>query len=133
MTTSPLCSTPASSGVPVAVAARNVGEVAVVHLRGDLDLAAVDRVTAATTAALADRPTGLVLDVSDVTFCDTVGLRVLLSTAAKAREQGCALGLAGPPPALADLLARVGADRVLPGYPDLGAAIEGLMFAGTWH
>ena len=133
MTTSLPCTRPDSSAVPIAAHTRVVGEVAVVHLSGELDLAAVDRVTAAVADALATRPTGLVLDVSEVPFCDTVGLRVLLSAAGRAHAQGCAIGLAGVQPAVADLLARVCAERVLPGYADLGAAIEGLMFAGDWR
>jgi anti-anti-sigma factor len=110
-----------------------VGEVAVVRCTGDLDLAAVPTLAEAVTEALASRPTGLVLDLTDVAFCDTVGLRLLLSTATHGRAQGCAVGLTGTQPAVAEFLARVCADRTLPSYDSLADAIEGLMFSSTWR
>jgi anti-sigma B factor antagonist len=107
--------------------------VAVVRLSGDLDLAAVEQVTASIREALADRPAGLVLDLADVAFCDTVGLRLLLSTAGRARAQGCVPALAALRPAVADFLTRVCADRALPSYADVGDAIEGLMLGRRWR
>lgn len=124
---------PGASAVPVAVQWQAVGEVAVLRLAGDLDLAALPEVAAAVREALAPRPIGLVLDMGDVGFCDTVGLRLLLSAAAKARAQGCAPALAAVQPIVAEFLARVCADRALPAYADVGAAIEGLMFSGEWR
>ena len=124
---------PGAAPVPLRVTPATVGEVAVLRCAGDLDLAALSPVSDAVRAALATRPTGLVLDLTDVAFCDTVGLRMLLSTAAKARAQGCAPGIAGLQPAVAEFLARVCADRALPSFPDVSAAIEGLMFSGDWR
>ena len=124
---------PGAPPVPVSVSARMVGEVAVLRCAGDLDLAGIEPVGAAVSVALADRPVGLVLDLSDVAFCDTVGLRLLLSTTAKARAQGCATALAGVQPRVAEFLARVCADRTLTSYADVSDAIEGLMFSATWR
>lgn len=118
---------------PAAVSVTSVGEIAVLRCSGDLDLAAVDTVAPAVRAALADRPAGLVLDLSGVVFCDTVGLRLLLSAAGRARSQGCSTGVAGLRPQVADFLARVCADRALPVYADVAAAVEGLMFARDWR
>lgn len=119
--------------MPVSVTWTAVGEVVVLRCAGDLDLGGVEAMSAAVHDALAHRPTGLVVDLSEVGFCDTVGLRVLLSTAAKARAQGCAPALAAVQPTVADFLARVCADRALPAYADVSAAIEGLMFTATWR
>jgi anti-anti-sigma factor len=124
---------PGTAPAPAGVEVDAVGEVAVVRCSGDLDLAALAPLSDAVRTALATRPTGLVMDLSGVGFCDTVGLRLLLSTAAKGRAQGCAVGLAGPRPAVAEFLARVCADRALPSYADVGDAIEGLMFAADWR
>jgi anti-sigma B factor antagonist len=124
---------PGAAPVPVAVRADVVGEIAVVRLTGDLDLAAVEPVSAAVRRALAERPSGLVLDLADVPFCDTVGLRLLLSTAGKARAQGCSCAVAALRPAVADFLVRVCADRSLAAYRDVGDAIEGLMFSREWR
>jgi anti-sigma B factor antagonist len=124
---------PGTVPAPASVAVHAVGEVAVVRCAGDLDLAALEPVGAAVRTALATRPTGLVLDLGAVDFCDTVGLRLLLSTAAKARAQGCSVGLAGVRRPVAEFLVRVCADRSLPSYADVGDAIEGLMFSGEWR
>ena len=119
--------------VPARLTYSHVGEVSVVRCSGDLDLAAEESFTTAVAGALADRPTGLVLDLSEVGFCDTVGLRILLSTAAKARGQGCSIGLAGVQRPVAEFLVRVCAERTLPVYADVSDAIEGLMFSGDWR
>jgi anti-sigma B factor antagonist len=124
---------PGTEPAPLDVRVDAVGEVAVVRCAGDLDMAAVSAVSDAVRTALAGRPIGLVLDLAAVGFCDTVGLRLLLSTAAKGRAQGCAVGLAGARPAVAEFLVRVCADRALPSYADVGDAIEGLMFSGDWR
>jgi anti-sigma B factor antagonist len=124
---------PGTAPVPARVSASRIGEASVVRCAGDLDVAAVDSFGDAVDEALRDRPTGLVLDLSEVPFCDTVGLRILLSTAAKGRRQGCSVALAGVRRPVAELLARVCAERTLPSYPDVGAAIEGLMFSGDWR
>lgn len=124
---------PGATPVPASLSATKIGEVAVVRCAGDLDVAAVEAFAAAVRDALRDRPTGLVLDLREVGFCDTVGLRILLSTAAKARAQGCSFALARVQRPVAEFLARVCADRTLPVYEDIAAAIEGLMFSGDWR
>jgi anti-anti-sigma factor len=124
---------PGAAPVPAAMTANRIGEVAVVRCSGDLDLAALETFGAAIGEALGDRPTGLVLDLADVSFCDTVGLRLLLSTASKARAQGCSIALASVQPQVAEFLARVCAERALPAYAGIADAIEGLMFAGDWR
>ena len=124
---------PGVAAVPVALAGRAIGEVAVLRCEGDLDLAAVDAVAAAAREALAGLPRGLVLDLSGVTFCDTVGLRTLLSTAARARAQGCPMALAGMRPNVAEFLARVCADRALPSYGDVADAVEALSGSRDWR
>lgn len=125
--------TPGALPIPARLTADHIGEVVVVRCAGDLDMAAVEAFGNAVRDALADRPTGLVLDLARVGFCDTVGLRILLSTAANARAQGCSIALAGVQRPVAELLSRVCADRTLPAYADVADAIEGLMFSGDWR
>jgi anti-anti-sigma factor len=124
---------PGAAPVPIDVTWQPVGEVAVLRCAGDLDLSGLEPMAVAVREALASRPAGLVVDLAAVGFCDTVGLRLLLSTAAKARAQGCAPALASVRPAVAEFLARVCADRALPSYADVSAAIEGLMFSADWR
>ncbi|MEU4513339.1 STAS domain-containing protein [Nonomuraea wenchangensis] len=53
----------------------------VLHVVGDLDVAAAPRLQAELEQAIAEAdPPNLVLDLSEVPFCDSVGLGVLVST-----------------------------------------------------
>jgi anti-anti-sigma factor len=135
--TNPLSSlprrTPGAEPRPVTVTAHPVGDAVVLRCAGDLDVAAVAPMADAVRRALADHPAALVLDLDGVHFCDTVGLRVLLSAAGRARNQGCALALAALRPAVADLLVRVCVDRALPSYADAGAALDALTAARAWR
>jgi anti-sigma B factor antagonist len=54
------------------------GDVASVKVRGELDAHTVGEVERVLTPVAEDGPTQLVLDVSDVGFVDSSGLRVLL-------------------------------------------------------
>jgi anti-sigma B factor antagonist len=65
------------------VSRRRAGDVIVVAPAGEIDLATVDVVEAEVEAALADAP-ALVLDLREVTFIDSAGLRLVLETSRKA-------------------------------------------------
>jgi len=79
---------------------RRDGEI-VLALRGELDLACVDELS----AAAADIPvgTGLVVDLTALDFLDVSGLRALLNLDRRARAEGWNLLLTSPRPAVARL------------------------------
>jgi anti-sigma B factor antagonist len=58
-----------------------------VALRGELDLSTVRKVQAALERAEADRPPVLVLDLSELSFLDSTGLRCVIGAAERAEEQ----------------------------------------------
>jgi anti-anti-sigma factor len=62
------------------------GSVPVLVLRGDLDLAGAAVVERALAEAEESRPAALVLDLREVTFMDSSGLRVLIVAAQRAEE-----------------------------------------------
>ena len=86
---------------------RTDGPAVCVVLRGELCLAAsptVDRL-------LRDLPAGdVVLDVSDVTFCDSSGLSTLVGAHRRARLAGTAVTLRGPQGPLLRMLRMTGVD-----------------------
>ena len=57
-----------------------------VTLRGELDLASVGALQERLTAVEQDAPSLIVLDLSDLSFIDSSGLRVLLLADGRARE-----------------------------------------------
>ena len=69
----------------------------VVALAGELDLSTVSRFVNAIDDALDDRPPALELDLSELTFIDSSGLRVLVSLSKDAQARGTTLGLRNIP------------------------------------
>lgn len=64
------------------------GEVAVVAIEGEIDLASVGQIEERIAAAEGERPRQLVIDARAVTFMDSSGLRVLLAAHQRAQEDG---------------------------------------------
>jgi anti-anti-sigma factor len=73
---------------------------AVVRFIGELDMAAASRAEEAGIAALsklsADEHSPLVIDVSELTFCDTSGLKAMLAIRAEADRVGRSVTLRRP-------------------------------------
>ena len=71
-------------------------------LRGELDIATAPRLQEAVDAALAARPELLVVDLRELSFLDSSGLRQFIVLAGRAEQEGFRLVLVRPaPPALA--------------------------------
>ncbi|HSA50998.1 MAG TPA: STAS domain-containing protein [Yinghuangia sp.] len=100
------------------------GDWTVVPITGDLDfysapgLADVVRALTTNTAG----PHRVVLDLRQVEFMDSTGLRILLGMARDLRENGGALRLAGPGDLVVRLLDVTQVAPLLPAYADVAAA-----------
>jgi len=80
-----------------------------IKLGGELDTATSDAVTARFEQLAAGPPASdLVLDLSDVSFIDSTGMRAIILIERSARERDVALTIVSPPAALTDLLAVTG-------------------------
>lgn len=80
-------------------------------LTGELDLAGVDRLA----AAAADIPPGasVVVDVTELSFMDSTGVRMLMNLDLRSRAEGWSLAITRPQPGVARLLRLSGfAERV---------------------
>jgi len=99
------------------------GDVAVVHLAGEVDVAASGAVRARVDAA-ASGP--LVVELSEVTFVDSSGLRELLRARMECERLGGRLVLAGVPPVLERLLDLTGTTSMFAVVPTLEAALAEL-------
>lgn len=99
---------------------------AVLHVAGELDIATRDKLSRRLTPMLADyRGAGIIVDLSDLSFCDASGLRVLFDAGQAARRHGRHLRLAIPGGQVR-LVARVTElDKALPVFPTVHAAITG--------
>ena len=74
------------------------GRAVVVRLVGEADLSTLRGLTRLLEAIVEDRPVGLVIDASQLTFCDVATVRALMATAEGAARAGAVVGVAGMPP-----------------------------------
>lgn len=97
--------------------------VALIALAGELDLEGLADVHAAVQQTLAQGLSHLVVDLSELRFCDSSGLGVLLRAARAARSAGGACVIAGASGAVARLFAITAMDQVVPLEPDVSSAL----------
>jgi anti-sigma B factor antagonist len=88
---------------------------AVVALHGDLDLAHAAGVGEALASVPAEAD--LVVDLTEVGFCDSVGLSQLVAAARRHRIAGARIAVHGPSPAVQRLLQVTRLDTLLPTDP----------------
>ncbi|MDH6580498.1 STAS domain-containing protein [Kitasatospora sp. MAP5-34] len=93
----------------------------VVHVEGELDIATADQLSDRITRDLErrSRRARLVVDLSDLEFCDASGLRALREADTAARRLGGQLRLAIPEGRVLRVVRLTGLDQVLPVFPTL--------------
>lgn len=91
-------------------------------VRGELDLASVPDLDAAVDALCSAGIGDLCLDLTDLEFMDSAGLRSLLSAKEKCEQRGRAFSVITGPGAVQRVLDLTGASEVLLGREDSAAA-----------
>ena len=98
-------------------------DVAVLHLRGELDADTAAELRS-TLAELLERPVPrIVVDLTDLKFCDSVGLSAFITSKQVIASRGGWLSFAGANPFLMRLLVTVGLSRYFPIFPEVDDAI----------
>jgi len=98
-------------------------DVSVLHLRGELDADTAGQLHAA-LAGLLERPVPrIVVDLSDLKFCDSVGLSAFITSKQVITARGGWLSFAGANPFLSRLLETVGLSRYFAIFPEVDDAI----------
>ena len=85
----------------------------VLKLQGELDVATAPALEASLASAFAGDPSSMVVDLSDLTFLDSTGIRVLVSAGRQAEDAGCSLVLLAPTAQVLRVLRLTGVDRLL--------------------
>ena len=98
--TTPLRTTVRQQGVPA-------GRAVVVRLAGEADLSTLRGLVRLLEAIVEDRPAGLVIDASQLSFCDVATVRALVSGMERAARAGARVGIAAMPPSM-DRVFRLG-------------------------
>jgi anti-anti-sigma factor len=90
------------------------GDVHTIALSGEMDLSNAGEVERELMNAEAtDAPTVLV-DLSELTFMDSTGIRLLIAADARSRADSCRLRLTRPPATVYRVLCIAGVDGMLP-------------------
>src|SRR5918998_2160835 len=98
-------------------------DVAVLHLQGELDADTAAELHA-TLAELLERPVPrIVVDLTDLKFCDSVGLSAFITSKQVIAARGGWLSFAGANPFLNRLMETVGLSRYFAIFPEVDDAI----------
>ncbi|MEX2628374.1 MAG: STAS domain-containing protein [Tistlia sp.] len=100
----------------------NRNGLTVMSLAGKLDTVSSPEVQSALTAALEAADKGVVIDMAEVAYVSSAGLRVMLIGGKTAKAKDKAFRLAGLKPAVAEVFKMSGFDRLLEIRPDVAAA-----------
>ncbi|QVQ52293.1 STAS domain-containing protein [Spiractinospora alimapuensis] len=104
--------------------------ISVVRPHGEIDCAVTPALREYLFTALRPGMELLVIDLSEITFCDAAGLAVLVGTRHRADRLGVELRMAGPRAQMRRILRITGLDRVLTIYPTLAQSLaEGTRYA----
>jgi anti-sigma B factor antagonist len=99
------------------------GDADVIAIDGELDLATAPELSAALDARLVAGRRVIVADLSQLTFCDSSGLRVFVRIRRELLERGGRFALAAPVPIVRRVLEVSGLDGVLGCHPTVDAAL----------
>jgi anti-anti-sigma factor len=92
----------------------NVGEVRRVVLTGRLDTAGVDVVETRFGAAIVPNGKNTIVDLSEVTFLASMGIRMLISTTRALSRKGGKLVMYGAGPGVRDVIETTALTEIIP-------------------
>lgn len=107
----------------------SVGGVTIAVMAGRLDGASASDAEAKLLGLLAGGAK-LVVDLAEVAYVSSAGLRVLLMAAKQAKAGGSAFALAAPQPGVMEVLQVSGFDKILTIHVGRDAAVAALLQAG---
>ena len=84
----------------MSVRTRRVGEIPLIELAGELDISTAPDVDRELSKIERQKPHTLVVDLRELTFIDSTGLRTILSADARCRQYGGRLVIVPGPPAV---------------------------------
>jgi anti-sigma B factor antagonist len=105
------------------IVVKQVGQVAIISVVGSVDTLTAPEVADFLESQLNSGQTRFVLDLSQVDFLSSAGLRVILSSHRKSRDKGGNLRLAAPQPRVGDLLSVTGVYQIVKAFPTVDEAV----------
>ncbi len=112
---------------PFSVRERDEAGVKVIAVAGELDIATAPNLCARLDATRIGRRPRLLVDLTEVDFCDSTGLRALLGAASEVRAHGGRFAIVCPPAGdVARLLEIVGAGEWMAIHADPASGLAAL-------
>jgi anti-sigma B factor antagonist len=102
---------------------RWAGSQAVITMPAEVDATNADEVRKALLSAARPEVPVLVIDMTRTTFCDSAGVHAVITAYRQAAETGTQLRLAAT--TVRRIFTIIGADQLMPIYPELEAALAG--------
>ena len=102
---------------------QQLAQTTVVSVAGSVDALTVDQLTGALTGQIGSGHRQLVIDLSQVDFMSSAGLRAVLAALKESRLHGGDLRLAGARPGVERTLKMSGVMNILKAYPALDEAV----------
>ena len=99
-------------------------QITYLMLRGQLDSAGVGEVEVKFTGHTVPRGKPLLLDMSEITYVSSLGLRMLLTVAKALGRRGAKTVLLRPQPSVREVLRVSAFDQLMPVYNDETTALE---------
>ena len=96
--------------------------VKVINLAGRMDIAGTQEIDLRFTTAAAGQKGLVVVDLAEVTFLASIGMRTLVASARALMNRGGSMALASPKPLVQQALVAAGIDSLIPIFPDIDAA-----------
>lgn len=97
-----------------------------INLAGRLDSAGVQEIDHRLSALGAARRAFILVDLSQVPFLASIGIRILLTNARMLRQRGGSMALLSPQPAVDEVLKATAIASIIPVFRDLDAASAAL-------
>jgi anti-sigma B factor antagonist len=102
------------------------GGIQQIRLAGRMDVAGTQAIDLKFTALTATRRAAIVVDLAEVSFLASIGMRTLLSSAKALSLKGGKMVLLSPQPMVATALFTAGIDTLIPIHHDLESACTAL-------
>src|SRR5690606_21928454 len=110
--------------MPISVTTSEAGEVNIVHVSGEIDVASAAVLRDALEALIADGRRRLTLDLGAVTFMDSTGLGIVVGRLKKLTRHGGTLTVVVSHERVLRVFTITGLDRLIDIHPDLEGAVR---------
>lgn len=102
------------------------GGIQHIRLAGRMDVEGTQSIDMQFTVLTATKQAAIIVDLSEVSFLASIGMRTLLSNAKSLSRKGGKMVLLNPQPMVATALATAGIDTLIPVHNDLDSARNAL-------